>query len=101
MKPRLFFGLAAVMIFCLRFSSHLWFKHYPAEAVELAYAQNAQYQLSLWEHQLTAKEQQLADKTPTVKFASTPLKLNNGDLSPAEGTVTITVPLVIGQQLLE
>ena len=47
------------------------------------------------------QEQQLADKTPTVKFASTPLKLNNGDLSPAEGTVTSLFPLVIGQQLLE
>ncbi|HHT35914.1 MAG TPA: TolC family protein [Firmicutes bacterium] len=94
MKPRLFFGLAAVMIFfvCaspLTFGSNITLR----EAVELAYAQNAQYQLSLWEHQLTAKEQQLADKTPTVKFASTPLKLNNGDLSPAEGTVTLTVPL--------
>ncbi|NLM68398.1 MAG: TolC family protein [Firmicutes bacterium] len=63
------------------------------EAVDLAVAQNLGYQLALWEHELTSREQQLTDKTPTVNFSAVPIEARDGSINPAKGNVTINIPL--------
>ena len=56
------------------------------EAVDLAVAQNLGYQLALWEHELTSREQQLTDKTPTVNFSAVPIEARDGSINPAKET---------------
>lgn len=63
------------------------------EAVNLAFQRNAQYQLDVWEHELTLEEQRLKDQKLTLSFSSTPFQLKDGGFQPAKGRVTLTAPL--------
>ena len=65
------------------------------EAVNLAFQRNAQYQLDVWEHELTLEEQRLKDQKLTLSFSSTPFQLKDGGFQPAKGRVTLTAPLAI------
>src|SRR5690554_2965894 len=63
------------------------------EAIDLAFKQNVKYQLSIWENELNHREQKLKEKTPTIRFSSTPFEVSNGDISPSKGNLTMTFPV--------
>lgn len=63
-------------------------------AINIAFEQNAQYQLSVWENQLLEKEKQLQQEhTPRLSFTGIPISLGSGKNKISEGTITLTLPL--------
>ncbi|HKM17814.1 MAG: TolC family protein [Firmicutes bacterium] len=63
------------------------------EAVDLAFERNAQYRLSLWEHELALEEQRLKEQELTIHFSSTPLNVRNGKIQPDNATMVLAMSL--------
>lgn len=69
------------------------------DAVDMAFDQNAQYQLSLWEKELADREEQLQQNVPTVTFSSQPVNIGNSDpledsvLKSPTGTIALDYPI--------
>ena len=64
------------------------------DAVDIAFAQNSQYELSMWENKLLEKEKQLQQKhTPKLSFTGIPISLGSGKNKIAEGLITLTLPI--------
>ncbi len=64
------------------------------EAIDLAFAENKQYQLAIWETQLLSKEQKLLERPrPKIDFTSTPLSLGDRGNKFGQGTLTLSIPL--------
>jgi len=65
-----------------------------SEALNLAFLQNTNYQLALWEHDLQLQEQALTQKRlPTINLATKPISISNGDMQPATSSIDVNMPL--------
>lgn len=64
------------------------------EAIELAFAENLEYQLTLWELSLNEREMDLNNTTnPHISVGTRPLAIENGTLKSPSGDITLNMPI--------